>query len=530
MKKIRQKNNLWFAGAWICIFASNLFAVTLQFLKGDVLDQALLKEAGKTAGAALLLIVMILCETGFYFCFRLFQERFVTGCTGCLKQEIFRSTLNRNYISYREKQTGEYLAKYTNEADTVRSRYLSMQLVFWDIFLKVVFVGAALFILNVRIAVVTFVLLTMPLYVPKLIEKKLVAAQEEYLEAVKENLAAVNDWLSGMEVIKNFSLEAKIMERFGKSCSNMTDRMWRDGKLGAVSQLLTTLISYLSYFIVLVCAAWLVVIGEFSAGDFFVAVGMIDQLSYPLISLAEVIRQLIAVRPACAEIESFLGSAETERDGLQGFGERIEFSSVSFSYDKKVPVLRDFDLAVEKGKRYLLKGPSGCGKTTAVNLLLRYYDADRGSLTVDGQPIERWQNTYACMTVVRQEAVLFCDTLRNNLTMYEDIPDDTLIALLHDVGLDKYADKESLDSVIAENGSNLSGGEKKRICFARAMLRNTDVLILDEPLANLDEETAGKIEDLILSLKERTVLVVSHQFTKEKTALFDKVVELGTAG
>lgn len=101
---------------------------------------------------------------------------------------------------------------------------------------------------------------------------------------------------------------------------------------------------------------------------------------------------------------------------------------------------------------------------------------------------------------------------------------------LHDVGLDKYADKESLDSVIAENGSNLSGGEKKRICFARAMLRNTDVLILDEPLANLDEETAGKIEDLILSLKERTVLVVSHQFTKEKTALFDKVVELGTAG
>jgi len=223
MKKIRQKNNLWFAGAWICIFASNLFAVTLQFLKGDVLDQALLKEAGKTAGAALLLIVMILCETGFYFCFRLFQERFVTGCTGCLKQEIFRSTLNRNYISYREKQTGEYLAKYTNEADTVRSRYLSMQLVFRDIFLKVVFVGAALFILNVRIAVVTFVLLTMPLYVPKLIEKKLVAAQEEYLEAVKENLAAVNDWLSGMEVIKNFSLEAKIMERFGKSCSNMTD-------------------------------------------------------------------------------------------------------------------------------------------------------------------------------------------------------------------------------------------------------------------------------------------------------------------
>ena len=130
------------------------------------------------------------------------------------------------------------------------------------------------------------------------------------------------------------------------------------------------------------------------------------------------------------------------------------------------------------------------------------------------------------MTVVRQEAILFHYTLRNNLTMYREIPDEKLIALLERLELSKYANTEALDSIISENGANLSGGEKKRICLARALLRDTDVLILDEPLANLDEGTAGKIEDLLLSIKGKLMLVVSHQFTEEKLPLFDRVIEL----
>ena len=105
------------------------------------------------------------------------------------------------------------------------------------------------------------------------------------------------------------------------------------------------------------------------------------------------------------------------------------------------------------------------------------------------------------MTVVRQEAVLFHDSLRNNLTMYQDIPDKKLIEMLQTLGLIKFAGKEALDGMIAENGANLSGGEKKRICLARALLRDTDILILDEPLANLDDTTAGMIEDLLLSIE-----------------------------
>lgn len=130
------------------------------------------------------------------------------------------------------------------------------------------------------------------------------------------------------------------------------------------------------------------------------------------------------------------------------------------------------------------------------------------------------------MTVVRQEAVLFHDSLRNNLTMYQDIPDEKLIEVLQTLGLSKFAGKAALDVTIEENGANLSGGEKKRICLARALLRDTDILILDEPLANLDDATAGMIEDLLLSIEGKLLLVVSHQFTEEKLSAFDCVLNL----
>ena len=205
---------------------------------------------------------------------------------------------------------------------------------------------------------------------------------------------------------------------------------------------------------------------------------------------------------------------------------KLELKNLSFSFGDTLAV-NDISLKVEEGSFTTLLGPSGCGKTTAVNMLLRYYDADKGSIEIDGIPITEYSSTYGCITVVRQDAVLFHDTLRNNLTMYRDIPDDRLISVLDSLGLSKFANKAGLDSMITENGSNLSGGEKKRICLARALLRNTDVLILDEPLANLDDVTADKIEDLLLEIEEKLLIVVSHQFTEDKVHYFDSVLTMG---
>ena len=295
MNKYESKNRRYFIGALLSILISNTFAVYLQVFKGDVLDYAVVGDASNTFFYGGLLLLSIFCEILFYYVHRLFSAKFTIECTRYLKQDIFERIIQRSFVLYKECSQGEYIAKYVNEADTIRERRFNMLPMFWDILSKIVLVSIALFLLDPRIAIITIILLTTPLYVPKFIEKPLQKAQTESIQAVEETLSKVNDWLSGFEIIKNYSVEGKILARFQVVNDNAMDKSFKETQLGAVSQLISTLISYLSYFVVLACSAWLVWKGDFSAGDFFVAIGMIDQLSYPLISLAGIIRQLIAI-------------------------------------------------------------------------------------------------------------------------------------------------------------------------------------------------------------------------------------------
>lgn len=527
MKKYHKHNRRCFSGALVSILISTVFAVSLQFFKGDVLDYAVAGKTREAIHSAAMLICFILFEVLSYYIFQRFSAKYAIGCISELRQDMIDSLLKRSYVDYKKHPQGDYISKYMTEAEAIRDRRFRMLPMLWEILFRIILVSGALFWLDWRIAILTIALLTTPLYIPKLIESRLQQAQTAYLQAMEENLSKVTDWLSGFEIIKNFSIEGKIRAQFRSINADAMNKLLRDTRLGAVSQLISTLISYLSYFIVLACATWLVLAGDFSAGDFFVSIGMIDQLSYPLISLAGIIRQLIAIKPACAEMEEFLNAPGTAQNTgtVKTLNHKIQFSGVSFSYDGQRRILDEFDLTIEKGKRYLLKGPSGCGKTTAVNLLLRYHNASCGCITIDGTPIEAAGNTFGIMTVVRQEATLFHDTLRNNLTMYQDIREEQLIDMLKRVGLDRFASAQALDRTVTEGGANFSGGEKKRICLARALLRNTDVLILDEPLANLDSKTAERIEDMILSIPGKTILVVSHQFTPEKLSRFDQVID-----
>ncbi len=531
MKTYHKHNRHHFAAALICIFFSTVFAVTLQFFKGDVLDFASAGKMEQTVRSAAVLMVSILGEVGFFYLFQRFSAKYAIGCISQLRRDIFDSILNRGFVAYKAQPQGAYIAKYMTEAEAIRDRYFRMKPMLWEILFRIMLVSGALFLLDWRVALVTIVLLTTPLYIPKLIESRLQKAQTAYLQAMEDNLAKVTDWLAGFEIIKNFSVEGKIRARYGIIHDDAMDKLHRDTRLGAVSQLMTTLISYLSYFIVLAVSAWLVLRGDFSAGDFFVAIGMIDQLSWPLISLADITRQLLAIGPTCEAMEAFLRESGEVKPG-KGTGalrESIRYRDVFFSYDGQRPILEGLNLTVEKGRRYLFKGPSGCGKTTAVNLLLGYYALDAGAIEIDGVPLADCGSPYDFITVVRQEATLFRDTLRNNLAMYQDVSEKALIQVLRSVGLERFANAQTLDSLVSEGGANFSGGEKKRICLARALLRQSDVLILDEPLANLDAATAARIEDLILSIRDKTVIVVSHQFSEGKLDGFDRVVDFAVA-
>ena len=203
----------------------------------------------------------------------------------------------------------------------------------------------------------------------------------------------------------------------------------------------------------------------------------------------------------------------------------IVFENVSFAYSEGESIIRNLNMKLMRNKQYLVQGPSGSGKTTSMNLLLDYYEASSGNIKINDVKVKEIKNLNNLITVMRQDSTLFQDTLRNNITMYQNISDDKLISTLAQVGLAKYGNREKLDMLVDERGTNLSGGEKRRLTLARSLLRETPILILDEPMANLDEENAKAIESLILGITDRTVIIISHQFSKENITRLDEVIE-----
>lgn len=475
-----KKNQLTARGYLHISIASVLFAtvfsVAAQFLKGNVLDEALAGRVAQSLYSVLALLACILLELAFFHLYGRQGAAYEASSTQALRGELMHSILGRSFMSFRRRAQGDYLAKYGSEVDEMEGLRFSSLPMLCEILIKIVLVSVALFWLDWKLALITLALLTTPLYVPKLAERRLKQAKEAHLAHWEHNMAQVNDWLSGFEVIKNFAAEPQVAQRFGQMNERSAQLSLRNKRLHVLAGTISACISYLSYFIVLAVAAWLVLRGRFSAGQFFIAIGMIDQLSWPLIALSRLIRNLISARAVAGRLDELLAEGDEAEDSSLPpltFKKEIRFEGVDFAYRPEEPLIRSFSMTLRKGERCLMQGCSGTGKTTLTNLLLRYHDPSGGSITVDGANVLPYAQLYDLVTVVRQDAVLFRDSLRNNLTMYQPVEDARLITLLKRFRLHRLASVQGLDTPIEEDGANLSGGERKRICVLRALLRQT---------------------------------------------------------
>ncbi|MDO5097003.1 MAG: ABC transporter ATP-binding protein [Peptostreptococcaceae bacterium] len=508
---------------------STMLGVRIQFVKGDILDIAIYGGKSNLWAMIMLLLVLIALEMGTFYFFDLFRAKYAVGNNRKLRKSFFMSLFKLSPIAIQNKKSGEYIAQYTNESDMVLGGYFGVIPLLIEIIIKIIIVSVSLFWLDASIAVLTLFLLTTPLYVPKLVEGRLQKAQRRNVEAFEKHLSKVMEWLSGFELIRHFSMTNVVEKQFDESISEVLDASYQAKKLAAMSRVLSGLLSYLSHFIILAVAAFFVANKKFSAGKFFVAVSMIDQLSYPIISLSMYIKDLVSSKEVAEKfiknIDERLGMNSDSKQGLEECVRQVQFEKVSFSYGEDT-LIRDFNLELQSGEKCLIMGASGSGKSTLMNLLLGYYQPSDGRVCVNEIESEDIGNLNYHIAVMRQEPFLFSDTLRNNLTMYREIDDERLVEMLKRLRLDKFASKEALDKMITENGNNLSGGEKKRISLARVLLSDASILILDEPLANVDGDTVSKIEDIIVEIEDKILFVVTHQFDEEKKKVFDKQVQL----
>lgn len=256
--------------------------------------------------------------------------------------------------------------------------------------------------------------------------------------------------------------------------------------------------------------------------------GLANNVGNPIASLLGYISVIGSTKPIREKCEAFLASGIEEERTAVNDGTVIRFDGVSFTYDGSRQILNKLSAEFLPGTKYAIFGPSGCGKSTLLRLLQRYEDPGEGSITIGSVDVGRISNEAFNRTVVSisQTPFMFAGSLRENLTMFKDgISDEALWQALKTAGIDGRVNEleGGLDAEVKPDGSNFSGGEKQRFSIARALLSNAPILLMDEGMSALDNETAERVETNLLSLKDKTIISISHRIQKS-TRLYDRIL------
>lgn len=522
------KMMIWLASLGLCLLA-NALTILAAVCKGRLLDVAMEGAISRNGHLIFQLLLAVALASLGSFAYNALRWTWIEHALKHLRDAFFSSLLRRPYRSFLALPEGEILAKYSQQIGQLENEFYLPLGRFSQMLIQVLAVSAALFRLNAFLAALSIFCCSLAFLAPKLLEKRVSAASDARRLAFERHAEKIQSWLSHFEVIKNYRIEAIIARRFQHSMKEYRDADWEFERLKSVSGGFGFLASLGARSAVLFCSGCLVYRGQITVGLFYSVMALVDSLGPALYWLSKLYQDVLATRPIRQSLASFIQEGEKEAaEGTVRLDPKgsvsVHYDHVSAAYGERI-LFREADLHFHERGVYLLQGPSGCGKSSAIRLLLGIDEALSGQVCINGYPVGALANRREIITVVQQEACLLQSSLRDNLTLYREYPENELFRVLAAVGLERLADRDCLNQEISENGANLSGGEKKRLSLARALLRRTPILILDEPLANVDPANVERIEDLIFSLKEQLILVISHQFSEAKLNRFRAIYD-----
>lgn len=253
-------------------------------------------------------------------------------------------------------------------------------------------------------------------------------------------------------------------------------------------------------------------------------------ITSPIFSMIEAFNKAKAVGDINNKLINLMSKNDQKDNGIDinEFNDKIEIRNLTYSFDNNRNILENINLDLHKGKKYAIVGGSGSGKSTLIKLILGYYNNYNGNIYIDGidnRKIKR-KSIFNICSIIHQNVFMFDDTMKNNITLYNNYSDKVVETSIEKAGLNDLINKldGGINAKINENGNNFSGGEKQRIAIARAFVKGSNMLILDEATSSLDNETAYNIEDSLLNIKDITCLVVTHRYNSEILRRYDKII------
>lgn len=386
--------------------------------------------------------------------------------------------------------------------------------------------GTLIFMLtiNVKITVAVVLITPLSLFVASFIAKKTFSMFKLQSETRGEQTGFIEEIIGNQKVVQAFSHEKEALEKFDEINGRLQKYSLRAIFFSSITNPATRFINSLVYAVVGIVGAFLAIAGGITVGQLSSLLSYANQYTKPFNEISGVVTELQNALACAARVfELMEEQPETPDDSgaavLSHAEGKVELSHVNFSYTPEQKLIEDFNLSVKPGQRVAIVGPTGCGKTTLINLLMRFYDVNSGTISVDGIPVrkmtrESLRNNYG---MVLQETWLRSGTIRDNITMGKpDATEEEIIAAAKASHAHSFIKRlpEGYDTVIAEDGGNLSQGQKQLLCITRVMLCLPPMLILDEATSSIDTRTEIRIQKAFAKMMQgRTSFIVAHRLS-----------------
>jgi len=519
-------------GALLCAVATVCLTLLGPVLVGSAIDFIIAQGQVDFESVGKILLGLLLAIAGT----ALFQW-LMTLCTNAvsyytvrdLRQTLFQK-LNAVPLKYIDAHPhGDLISRVVNDIDAVGDGLLQGITQLFSGLITIIGTLAFMLAINYKIAVVVVLVTPRSLFVAAFIARLSAKMFKEQQQTQGEIGSFIEENIGGQKVVKAFSREEANQEIFDE----INNRLYICGKKAQFASSLanpsTRFVNAIVYAAVGVIGAVSAVLGGLTVGQISVFLTYANQYTKPFNEVTGVITQLQTAMAGARRVFEVLGEPAEREDSpdaqsLLSCDGAVEIAHVDFSYTPQRRLIQDFNLKVKPGQRVAIVGPTGCGKTTLINLLMRFYDVDSGSIRIDGhdsQSITR-RSLRAMYGMVLQESWLYSVSIRDNIAYgREGATDEEIISAAKAAYAHGFISRlpNGYDTIVTEDGSNLSQGQRQLLCIARVMLCDPPMLILDEATSSIDTLTEQRVQKAFQKMmKGRTSFVVAHRLSTIKEA------------
>lgn len=523
------KNRTNFIVAIILTIAMSSLNLMISWLIQQIMDSMANQNMQSVVRCAWIAASVVIAYTVANAVYRAVYPRFLQRAMQQYRDYAFSRLTQKSLRSFSKEGTALYVSALTNDCTSIENNYLAST--FTLIELLFCFLGALIMMLyySPMMLVLAVALSFLPVAVSMTAGNRLTEQEKEISKKNERFVSIVNELLSGFPVIKSFRAETQASRLFSQRNEQAEEAKKNKRRTEQLISLLANDAGIIAQMGIFLAGAWLAISGKgVTAGVVIVFVQLMNYILNPISQVP----LLWSNRKAAIALMEKLSDALSEnvreegREKLNGFSEKIEVKDLTYGYEPESHVLKDLDVQFDAGKSYAIVGGSGSGKSTLLNLLMGSSSNYQGEICIDGVSIKNIESEslYQLMTSVQQNVFVFNDTIRNNVTMFHEFSDKEVTLALERSGLSELIEKRGEDFVCGENGANLSGGERQRISIARALLRKSPILLVDEATAALDAATARAVSFSILNLVGMTRIVVTHRLEEAILRRYDKIL------